>query len=97
MTALCKGVRCAANGWTEIASGKASVLVKLRQIGHGYVATGAAVPGQAPDRDAAPGTAAFDFLSVSNAEPLALSFADTTTKVYFWAAGRSIDVETVTE
>jgi hypothetical protein len=97
MTATTKGYNCAAGAWTEIAAGKINVLVSLRTIGAGYLKTASSLPADAPNPDAAPGAAAYDFLTVSNEKPASFAFSDTTTKVYFWPVGKALIVEVVAE
>ncbi|MCM2396169.1 hypothetical protein NBH19_08770 [Rhizobium sp. S95] len=88
MTAMTKGVLCAANQWTPLATGKAKVLALIRTpSGSGYIKTGADTPLGAPDPDAAEGDATFDFFPIAWRQPVSLAFDDASTNLYFYPDG----------
>jgi len=98
VSALWKGVWCEANQWTELASGKLSVLVHLPKTGTLYIATTAGGPPTAtPSPNAAPGTPEYDFGSVTFAKPFSCTFADGSTSVFGWPAGAGLRVEVQSE
>ncbi|SMD18031.1 hypothetical protein [Rhizobium sp. RU36D] len=99
MTAATKGVRCNANEWTAISTGKAKVLALIRTpSGSGYIKTAAAVPSAAPDSDADEGTAAFDFMPMGWRQPMSFAFDDASTNLYFFPDGdQPVVISVITE